>query len=454
MRFAQDSSGCYRRTQAKTFMKRLHVSLAVLFCAALAHAENWGQWRGPNFNGSSGEKGLPAEFSKSDNVVWRTALPGPSGATPAVWDDRLFVSAVDSTRKERLAICLDRKTGAVKWQEDMGPGISQDGNSNFASPSPATDGQVVYFLYGSGDLACFDKDGKKIWARNLQKDYGAFSYQWTYGASPLLFGGKLYIQVLQRNAPVHGRGSEGNQSYLLALDPKTGKELWKHIRPSEAMAESLEAFSTPMPYTHNGRTELIITGGDCITGHEPATGKELWRWGTWNPTKIGHWRLVPSPVAGAGVALACGPKGAPVFAVKLGGNGQLPDSQVAWQSTERDVTSDVPTPLFYKGKFFVLNGTKKKLLCVEPADGKVIWSGDLAGGPVFEASPTAADDKIYVMNHAGTVFVVSAATDGFKLLHSVAMGDEGDSRLRSSIPFSDGQLFIRTGKSLYCIGKK
>src|SRR5438093_13480351 len=106
----------------------------------------------------------------------------------------------------------------------------------------------------------------------------------------------------------------------------TGKELWRHVRPADAVQESLEAFTTPIPFTHDGRTEILITGGDCITGHDAASGKEFWRWGTWNPEKIGHWRLVPSPVAGAGVALACGPKGAPVFAAKLGGSGQLSDS--------------------------------------------------------------------------------------------------------------------------------
>ena len=160
------------------------------------------------------------------------------------------------------------------------------------------------------------------------------------------------------------------------------------------------------------------------------------------------------PVAGAGVALACGPKGAPVCAVKLGQNGKLPDNGTLWQSTERDVTSDVPTPLFYQGKFYVLNGGKKKLLCVEPSDGKVIWSGDLGTRSVFESSPTAADGKIYMMDHKGNVFVVAAGGTEFKLLNTAAMGDEGDDRLRSSIPFSQGQLFIRTGKSLFCVGKK
>jgi len=438
-------------------MKRLLISFAGIFCtlcAALVHAENWPQWRGPNYDGSSSEKNLPEHFSKTENVAWRAPLPGPSGATPVIWGDAVFVNSVDVEKKTRVALCLDRKTGQVKWQKEIGPGISHDNMSNYASPSPVTDGSVVYFYYGNGELVCFDMEGNKIWSRDIQKDYGAFAYQWTYSASPTLFNGKLYVQVLQRDVPVNGRGGAHNDSYLLALEPKTGKEIWKHVRASDAMAESLEAYSTPIPFTHNGRTEILITGGDCITGHDPATGKELWRWGTWNLQKKGDWRLVPSPSAGAGVALACGPKGSPIFAVKLGGNGKLDDSALAWKSTDRDVTSDVPTPLFYKGKFFILNGGKKKLLCVEPSDGKVLGSVDLDTRAVFESSPTAADGKIYMMDHPGTVFVVSADPASFKLLGSAMMGDEGDNKLRASVAISQSQLFIRTGKSLYCVGKK
>ena len=435
-------------------MKRLSFLLALALCAPHAHAANWPQWRGPNVDGSTTESGLPEKFSKTENVAWTVPLPGPSGATPVIWGDNVFVNSIDAVKKSRVALCLDRKTGQVKWQHDMGPGIAQDDKSNFASPSPVTDGQVVYFYYGNGDLACFDMAGKPIWARNIQKYYGPFAYQWTYSASPMLFDGRLYIQVLQRNVPVNGRGNAQNDSYLLALDPKTGQELWKHVRPSEAVAESLEAFSTPIPTTHNGRKEILVVGGDCISGHNPETGKELWRWGTWNPQRIGHWRLVPSPVVGAGLALACGPKNAPITAMKLGGNGVLNDSSFAWQSTDRDLTSDVPTPLFYKGKFFVLNGGKKKLLCVEPATGKVLWSGDFETRSVFESSPTAGDDKIYVMDHKANVFVVSATGDQFKLLGSAALGDEGENNLRSCVAISQGQIFVRTGKNLYCIGKK
>ncbi len=435
-------------------MKQLHVLLAGMVCASMTHAANWPQWRGPEFNGATTEASLPEKFNKTENVAWVAPMPGPSGSTPIIFGDHVFINSIDVQKKSRVAISLDRKTGKPRWQQDLGPGINQDDKSNFSSPSPVTDGQNVWFYYGNGDLACFDMAGSRIWSRNIQKDYGPFAYQWTYSASPMLSEGKLYIQVLQRNVPVNGRGGSKNESYLLALDPKSGHQLWRTVRPSDAVAESLEAFSTPIPHTHQGRKEILVVGGDCITGHNPADGRELWRWGTWNEQKIGHWRLVPSPVAGSGVALACGPKNAPIYAVKLGLNGKLSDSAIAWQSTERDVTSDVPTPLFYKGRFYVLNGGKKKLLCLEPSNGKVVWSGDLETRAVFESSPTAGDDKIYMMDHRGTVFVVAANVDQFRLVGTAAMGDDGDNYLRSSIALSQGQAFIRTGKNLYCVGKK
>ncbi|MEN9576731.1 MAG: hypothetical protein RL514_4586 [Verrucomicrobiota bacterium] len=439
-------------------MNRLLLTAALTFTATLLPAENWSNWRGPAYDGSSPEKGLPTTFSKTENIKWVAPLPGYSAATPAIWGDRVFVSSADTVTKDQLALCLDRKTGKELWRAKVGGGVTGDGQgSNSCSPTPVTDGKLVVFFYGSGELAAFDMAGKKIWERNI----GPFAFLWTFATSPLLHEGRLVLQVLQRDTAVQGRGQPtGNESYLLALDPATGKDLWRHVRPSEAKSESLEAFSTPTPFTHNGRKELLIVGGDCITGHDPATGKELWRWGTWNPTHITHWRLVPSPTVGAGVILACAPKNEPVFALKAGGNGVQPDTSVVWRSETKDsasptreLTTDVPTPLFYDGKFYILNGGKKKLLCVEPATGKVLWSGDLPGKSVFQCSPSAADGKIYAMNFDGDVFVVQAGGAEFKLLHTTNLKDDGDQKLRSSVAISQGNLFIRTGQKLYCVGK-
>ena len=135
------------------------------------------------------------------------------------------------------------------------------------------------------------------------------SFFWTFGGSPLLYEDKLYVQVLQRNVPVPGRGVQGNESYLLALDPSTGRTLWRHVRPSQAVAESQESHTTPIPMLHAGRRQLLIAGGDALSGHDPATGKELWRWGDWNPSRSPSWPLIASPVAADGIALICVPKG-------------------------------------------------------------------------------------------------------------------------------------------------
>ena len=437
-------------------MTRFVLLLTGLLGTQVANAENWGQWRGPFFNGSTTEKNLPAEFSKTENIAWTVEMPGPAASTPVVWGDRVYISTTDSAAQSLLAMCIDRRSGKALWQHKVADGMRRDDRSNFASPSPATDGTQVFFFYGNGELAAFNcADGRKLWARNLQKDYGDFAFQWTFSTSPLLYDGKLYMQVLQRNVPVGGRGfkDKPNESYLLALNPADGKELWRVVRPSEAVAESLEAFSTPVPFEHGGRKEILIAGGDCLTGHDPATGKELWRWGTWNPNKIGHWRLVPSPAAGAGIILGCAPKGDPIYAVKAGANGALQQDDIAWKSEKQSkISSDVPTPLFYDGDFFVLSDVRRGLSRVEPGTGKVKWSLDTPGRIKHEASPSGADGKIYIMNFAGDVTIVDANKG--EVLRTIPMGDQGDDMTRSSIVIAQGQLLIRTNKRLYCVGKK
>lgn len=451
--------------RSPTLLLALSLSLALSLRAD--GASNWPNWRGPAHNGSSPEKGLPATFSKTENVKWVADMPGSSAGTPIIWGDRVFVTAADTKSGKQAALCLDRKTGKQLWRADISEFTTDGQYSNSCSPSPVTDGKLVAFFFGTGELVMFDVEGKKLWEKNL----GPFAFQWTFSSSPLLHDGRLIMQILQRDVAVRGKGKPtGNESYLVAFDPATGKELYRTLRPSDAVAESREAFSTPLPLTHNGRKELVVVGGDDITGHDPATGKELWRWGTWNPTRIGHWRLVPSPTYGEGLILAAGPKNAPVYAVKAGRSGKLSATKdLAWQShvqptesaadaapsiNERDLNTDVPTPLFYEGKFYILNGTKKKLYCVNPADGAVVWSGELGGRSVFQNSPTAADGRIYVMNFDADVTVIQAGGTEFKVLHRANFKDDGDdTRHRSSIAISQGNLYVRTGTKLYCLGK-
>ena len=242
-------------------MKYLHAIAVCLTWISLIslQAADWPQWRGPHFNGSSEETQLPTEWGKDDGIAWSTDLPGSSAATPIISGDHVLITSTDDTNQSLLAMCLNRADGSLRWSKTVGIGLQRDNRSNFASPSPVTDGKLAIFFYGNGELVAFDMEGQKKWGFNLEKRWGEFCFQWTFSSSPLLYEGTLYMQVLQRNEPVHGRGftDQPNESYLVAMDPATGTVKWKITRPSQAKMESLEAFTTPMPFTYNGRSEIL-----------------------------------------------------------------------------------------------------------------------------------------------------------------------------------------------------
>jgi len=411
--------------------------LALLFCLAVsARAENWPQWRGPFFNGSSTETGLP---TTNERIVWVAPLPGFSGATPAVWGDNIFVSSPDDAKNLNL-LCLDRRTGKIRWQKTLGDGDFVKGHNNAASPSPVTDGQHVWVMYATGIVAALDMNGAVIWKRDLVKDYGKFAVMWIYGASPLLYKGNLYIPVLQRDPPIYKHAFDdkpARESFLLCLDPLTGKERWRHLRKTDAIDESMEAYTTPIPFDD----KLIIIGADYITAHNPDTGAELWRCAGLNPKHNGISRIVPSPVITDGAIIACRPRRNPLVAFR--------DGKLAWELDT--IMPDVCTPLFYRGKLFVLDGDRQIIAHVDHQTGAIRWQGKLeVPGDVFRASPTGADGKIYCVSEKGNVFVLEAG-DTFKVLSSFKIAEPP---CRSTIVASQGQLFLRTGKNLYCIGRK
>jgi len=437
-------------------------SLALLFLAAPAVAQDWPNWRGPSHDGSSAIEALPESFDKETNVRWSAPLPGPGASTPVVVGERIFLTAVDHDAGALIGLCIERDTGELAWMKDLDSGFEPTGGhggvylhdrSNYASPSAVADEEHVWFFFGNGDLVCCDHAGEEVWRQNLQSEHGEFAFQWTFSASPTLWEGRLFLPILQRNAPVNNRGAEGAQSFLLALDASDGTQLYKHVRPSQARVESLESYGTMIPYVGaSGRKELLVVGGDVVTGHDPASGAELWRWGTWNQ---GHseiwWRVVPSAVAGGGVVLACAPKRAPVYAVHLDGEGELGEAGLAWRSEGRPnkVSSDVPTPLYYQGKFFVLSDVRGALSRVDPTSGQVEWSTTMPGRDQWRASPTGADGRIWCMNHAGLVVAVDAQSG--ELVLEASMGGEDDQTTRSSIAAAHGALFVRTHDTLWCV---
>jgi outer membrane protein assembly factor BamB len=443
------------------YFKKFFLVTSFLLFGSSAFAD-WPNWRGPNFNGSANnehKRGYPIDFSPTKNVKWSIELDGPSASTPIIIGDNVFLSGTKLSSDENLAsalvaLCIDRYSGKILWVKDAGSGyqpgakdgsaLQLDSRSNYSSPSPVVSEKYAVFFYGNGDLVCFDYSGKLIWRRNIQQDYGDFCFQWTFSSSPLLFKECIFLPVLQRNEPVHNRGKEDAKSSILCIDLNDGKTIWRQIRDTPARKESRESFSTIIP--HEGL--LLVAGGDHLTAHNPRDGSEIWRWGTWNP---GHkqewWRLVPSPVVGDNKILVCAPKNAPVYAIEYSNKNE---AKLAWDTSgSKEVTSDVPTPLFYDNHFYVLSDLRKNLSKVQPNNGSLIWKVDLPGKYKWRASPSAADGKIYIMNHNAEVLVLDA-TDG-EILHSVKMGDSYDDQTRSSIALSDGQIFIRTNKKLYCI---
>ena len=456
----------------------IFVCISLVTVAALLPAQDWPNWRGPAHNGSSNCEGLPETFSKTENVRWSVGLPGPGASTPIVFGTHIFLSSVDAERSRLVAMCVDRKAGKIVWQKDAGSGYQPGGTgkrtgrgfrrSSYASPSPVSDGKTVVFFFGNGDLAAYDFKGKKLWSRNVQKDYGDFSFQWTFSASPTFWEGKVFLPVLQRDTKTHklgglpaskgqdsaDAGKQGIESFILALDPQTGKTLYRHIRPSDARKESLESYTTMIPHVgEGGRKELLLAGGDVITGHDPATGKELWRWGTWNEgNREVWWRLVPSVVTGDGVALVCSPKRQPVYAVKLAGNeGELGDAGLLWKSGGRPnkLSSDVPTPAFDGKHFFVLSDVREAISKIVPKTGKIEWSTSLPKIK-WRSSPTVADGRVYLLSHHGDVVVLDAVSG--KIVHRTKMGNEDDDQIRSSVVAAHSNLFIRTNDRLYCLG--
>lgn len=429
------------------------LALTLIFTSSL-RSENWPNWRGPNFDGSSTETKLPDKFSQTENIAWSVDLPGEASSSPVIWGDKVFLTTANAETNKLECLCLNFKSGEKLWSKVGGEGFRQDDKSNYATPSPVVDAKHVWFFFGQGDLLCMDHDGKLIWQRNIQKEYGDFAFLWTFSTSPLLFQDKLYLQVLQRDTAVSGRGKpEGNDSYLLILNPADGKEIARVTRATDAKSEAKEAFTTPTPVKVGAQWQLIIAGGDCLTGHDPATGAELWRTPSWNPTKIGHWRLVPSAVVGGGVALACAPKKEPVYAIKLDAKnkGMLGDDAIAWKSDSKVASSDVSAPLFYDGRFYILDSDRKALTCLAP-DGKVFWRGEIPSKAKFECSPTGADGKVYMLNHRGEVSIAKAGGDQFELLHQVDMGTGGEKDNRANIAVSQGRILVRTNKKLWCVG--
>ena len=410
---------------------------AVLLTVATLSAENWPQWRGPQLNGVSGEKGLPTKWTTEENIAWKLPMPSRTGATPIIWNNHIFLNVALQEKEGDLELwAVDRSKGTVLWKKPTSGGNHMQRKQNMSSPSPATDGSTVWAMTGTGIFKAFDFKGNELWMRDIQKDYGAFGLNWGYASSPLLHQDALYVQVL------HGMKTD-EPSYILKIDGKTGKTLWRVERPTNAIRESPDAYTTPALLRIGSTTEIVITGGDVVTGHDPSTGKELWRANGLNPENIASYRIVASPVIAGGLIIAP-TRVRPMLAIKPGGKGDITETHKVWSF---DRGPDVPTPVS-DGKLLYIVGDQGVVYALDVQTGQPVYGPERLKSGIYSASPVLADGKIYVTSEDG-VTSVFAVGPKFELIAENAMNEY----TLSTIAVSGGQLFLRTAAHLYAIGK-
>lgn len=438
----------------------LHTMLAANLAAADA-SENWPQWRGPHLNGTSTTaRNLPIRWSETENVVWRAALPSWAAATPIIWEDTVFVTSAEAgfsahkdadlfdrtisrvknalgTRDKLLLLALNRRDGSVRWRRVIGEGNKIFNKQNMVSPTPVTDGRRVWVLTGTGALSCMDFDGKVLWTRNIARDHGLFGLAFGYASSPLLDENSLYVQVL------HGMKTD-DPSYLLRIEASSGKTLWRRERPTDAVHESPDAYSTPMLAKVAGRKQLIVSGGDYLTGHDTETGKELWRAGGLNPSKARNYRTIASSLVVGDVIFAPSRR-KPLIAFRAGGSGDISESNRLWST---NYGPDVPTPVSDGKRLFIIDD-RGIALCLRVTDGAEIWGRSRIEPGTYSASPVLAEGRIYATNEDGATTVI-AASDQFKILGVNKLNDY----TLASPAVSGGQIFIRTSGYLYCLARK
>jgi outer membrane protein assembly factor BamB len=414
------------------------LALAAFFIASTALVSaNWPAWRGPTADGVSGEKNLPVKWSPTENVAWKLQIPQWSGATPVIWGNVIFLNVGEADGDALSLWAVDRTTGKPLWKKRLSGGNHRERKQNMSSPSPVTDGTTVWVMTGTGLLRAFDFKGNELWVRDIQKDYGRFGLNWGYANSPLLVDGDLIVAVL------HGMKTD-DPSYILRINGKTGETKWRVVRPTKAIRESPDAYITPALVRYGTIDEIIITGGDAVTGHDPATGKELWRADGLNPQNDPFYRIVASPVTHRDIVIAP-TRERPMLVLKAGGRGNVTTSHKLWEFHNGP---DVPTPVTDGTLLYVITD-RGVVYALELTSGKAVYGPQRLAAGTYSASPVLADGKIYITNEDGTTSVFRAGPK-FELLGENRMDDY----TLSSIAIKEGQIFLRTAGWLWAIGQR
>ncbi len=436
---------------------RRHLTIAlatgILFSVTLL-AENWPQWRGPAGNGVSPETGLPATFSSDRGILWKAPILGMGVSSPIVWEDQIFLTAQLGRGKLRpgnhptlsreagvtegsleaedagqagtqfLIHSIDRESGETRWTFELpatGDFPEVHRKSNMATPSCVTDGRGVFCWFATGQLVAVDTDGQKIWEKAMGASYSPFQISWGHASSPTLYRDKIILLCDHRAA-----------SYLVALDTRSGDEIWRADRGS-----GLSSYSTPMIVPGPERVELLVNSSRGLDAYDPETGEHLWF--LEQPNRF----PVPSASFGDGTIFTSrGHRSGPYMAIEPGGSGNISGSHLKWQvETGAPYVTSV---VYYRGLMYMVNGSGI-VTAVDGDSGETLWKSRLGG--VYSASPVAGDGKVYLTSEEGKVTVLQAGKEA-RVLGSSTL----DERTLASPAISGGRLYFRTDRHLYSIG--
>lgn len=412
----------------------------LIFPLSLAAAwADWPNFRGPHNSGVGADKGLPVKWSDGENVVWKTRLPGPGASSPIIWKDRVFVTCYtgygtpgedegDPKDLSRHLLCLDRAKGTILWDKAIRARLPEAPYERYlalhgyASSTPATDGKLVYVFFGKSGVFAYDFAGQQVW----QRDVGAGTHGWGSATSPL-----LYKDLVLVNASVES-------GTLVALNKKDGKPAWRYAGVGGSW-DSPVLVNAP-----GGRQEIVLRVPQSILGIDPATGKRLWHCEGFNDSYV-----CPTVVAKDGIVYSLGGRFKMITAaVKAGGDGDVTRTHKLWT---KQLGGPIPSPALYKDHLYFVNDSGSAN-CINAEDGARVFQKQLNGSGTVYASITIADGKIYAVSRQNGAYVLAARPKAEVLAHNTFASDK--SIFNGSPAVSDGRLFLRSDKYLYCIGKK
>ncbi len=416
-------------------MKLLAFFLLTGFSVSL-HAE-WRTWRGPSKDGISTAKNLPDVWNEKENVLWKFALPAAGSSTPIVVGDKVFLTFEKDREVQLLCLSTDGKELWVrKVCETTGKG---NGERTNASATPSSDGDRVFVTTGTGEVVAFDISGNEKWRFNAQDRYGKFRFGFGFHSTTVLHEGRLFLQLIHSAA-----------QRVVSVDSTTGKEVWKVERKSDGVAECEHSYASPTAHRQGDLSVVITHGNDYCIGHDPATGKELWRIADLNPKDRYNrtLRFVASPVASNGFVVAPSAKNRGVSVVRLAdANGRIGKGGVGelWRMDKG--TTDVTSPLLYEGILYLCkeNGT---VLSLDAKTGEQLYQ-ERFHGQTYRGSPVAFNGRILFTARDGT-FTLLKAGKSYELLGKNKLDDE----FTASPAISRDRLYLRGYKFLYAIGTK